>query len=155
MSSKIAAKFADKPFSGGLTYQSHPMCLAVACETLKVLREEDVVGNAARMGVEMTKRLAKLKADHPSVGDVRSIGLFGCLELVKNRKTKEPMAPFGGVSEAMTKVGAYIKENGLYHFQMNNIVFCNPPLTITTDELSEGFHVYDKALAIADQYVDK
>jgi len=94
VSPKIAKEFDDKPFQGGLTYQSHPMCLASAVAVIKFMEEEDVVGNAKRMGKIMSGILHELKHKHPSVGDVRSIGLFGGIEMVKNRETKEPLAPW-------------------------------------------------------------
>ena len=87
---------------------------------------------------------------HPSVGDVRSIGLFGVLELVKNRRTKEPMAPFNSTSPEMQRLGAYLKEKGMFAFINWNNLFTNPPLCITEQQLREAFTVIDKALEITD-----
>jgi len=152
---KIAKEFDERVFQGGLTYQSHPLCLAAAVAVLKVLEEEDIVGNAKRMGKVMAQIHEDLKKKHPSVGDVRSIGLFGAIEMVKNKETREPLAPFATTSEAMTKVAAYLKEHGIYAFAYSNILHTNPPLVVNEHELREAFDVVDKALDIADQYVDK
>src|SRR6185503_1618449 len=114
MSHKIAEFYEDKFYSGGLTYNAHPMSLAAAIANLKVLQDDDLVGNSQRMGKVMAGLLDDLKAEHPSVGDVRSIGLFGMVELVKDRRTKEPMAPFNGSSPEMARLAAYFKQHGLY-----------------------------------------
>jgi len=155
LSEKIAKAFDERVFYGGLTYQSHPMCLAAAVANIKVLEEEDIIGNSKRMGKVMAQLHAKMKKDHPSVGDVRSIGLFGCLELVKNRKTKEPMAPFNGTSEPMQKLGTFLKEKGLFHFITGCLLHTNPPLIINEEQLKEAFAIIDEGLKITDQYVDK
>lgn len=152
VSPKIAKEFDDRVFQGGLTYQCHPMSLAAAKATLEVMEEEDLVGNSKRMGLIMKDLMEDLKKKHVSVGDVRSIGLFGGIELVKNRKTKEPMAPYTGPSEAMGKVVAFLKENGVFLFAFSNILHCNPPLIINEKELRDVFQVIDKALDIADSY---
>ena len=150
LSEKVAEYYQDKVYYGGLTYSAHPMSLAAAVANLQVLHEDDLVGNSQRMGVVMAGLLDDLKAEHPSVGDVRSIGLFGIVELVKNRKTKEPLAPFNGASPAMTKLAAFFREKGLYTlFHWNNF-FTNPPLSIPEAELREAFEIINEALAIAD-----
>jgi taurine--2-oxoglutarate transaminase len=153
LSEKIADFYADKVFYGGLTYSAHPMSLAAAVANLKVLHEDDLVGNSRRLGQVMAGLLDDLKAEHPSVGDVRSIGLFGIVELVKNRKTKEPMAPFNGTSPEMAKLGAFFKEKGLYAFLHWNNFFTNPPLSINEAELREAFEIINEGLAITDAAV--
>ncbi|MBU2602695.1 MAG: aminotransferase class III-fold pyridoxal phosphate-dependent enzyme [Actinobacteria bacterium] len=150
---KLREYFNDHKFYGGLTYNAHPMSLAAAVANLKVMHEDDLVGNARRMGVLMADLMADLKAKHPSVGDVRSIGLFGVIELVRNRQTKEPMAPFNGSSPEMAKLGAFLKENGLFVFVNWNNLFSNPPLCITEAEMREAYEVFDAALAITDEGV--
>lgn len=150
---KIARHFDERMFYGGLTYNGHPMGLAAAVATLRVLEDENLVDNAKRMGKVMAGLLDDLKAEHPSVGDVRSIGLFGIAELVKNRQTKEPLAPYNGTSEPMQKLAAFMKEKGLYTFVNWNTVFTNPPLCITEEQLKEGFEIINEALAIADKAV--
>jgi len=153
ISKKIADFYQDRMYFGGLTYSAHPMCLAAAVATLKVLHEDDLVGNSRRMGVVTAGLLADLKAKHPSVGDVRSIGLFGIVELVRNRQTKEPMAPFNGTSPEMQKLGAFFKENGVYVFVNWNNFFTNPPLCITEEELRAAFEIFDAGLDITDAAV--
>ena len=153
LSKKVADFYGDKVYYGGLTYSAHPLSLAAAVANVKVLHEDDLVGNSRRMGQVMAGLLDDLKAEHPSVGDVRSIGLFGIVELVKNRKTKEPMAPFNGTSPEMTKLAAYFKEKGIYTFFHWNNFFTNPPLSITEAELREAFEVINEALAITDAAV--
>ena len=148
ISDKIADHFRKNTFYGGLTYNAHPMCLAAAIETIKVMEDEDMVGNAKRMGVVMGGLLDDLKAEHPSVGDVRSIGLFGAIELVKNRETKEVMP-----TSEVGKAAAYLKEHGLYHFTPGNLIFTNPPLIINEAQLKDAFNVINEALSITDQAV--
>jgi len=152
---KIADYYNDKVFYGGLTYSAHPMCLAAAVSVLRVMKDDDIVGNSKRVGTIMAGLLDDLKAEHPSVGDVRSIGLFGCIELVKNRKTKEAMAPYLGPSPEMAKLGAYLKDNGVYAFTWRNMLHTNPPLTVTESELREVFEVINKALEITDAAVSE
>lgn len=153
ISDKIADFYKDRVFYGGLTYSAHPMSLAAAVAVLRVMKQDDIVGNSKRMGKVMAGLLDDLKAEHPSVGDVRNIGLFGCIELVKNRRTKEPMAPYTGGGAEMTKLGAYLKDNGVYNFVWRNMLHTNPPLTVTESELKDVFEIINKALEIADAAV--
>ncbi len=148
MSDKIADHFRKNVYYGGLTYNAHPMSLAAAIATIEVMEEEDIVGNAQRMGKVMAALHDDLKAEHASVGDARSIGLFGVIELVKNRETKVPLP-----AAEMGKVSAHLKEHGLYHFASGHLLFTNPPLIITESELKEAFEIINQALAIADQAV--
>ena len=153
ISDKIAAYYNDKVFYGGLTGHAHPMCLAAAVANIHVMQAQDLVGNSRRLGGVMAGLLEDLKAGHPSVGDVRSLGLFGIVELVRNRQTKEPMAPYNGSSPEMQKVGAYLREHGVYTSIHWNNVFTCPPLCITEAELREGFEILNAALALADEGV--
>jgi taurine--2-oxoglutarate transaminase len=105
------------------------------------------------MGVLMRQLHEDLAARHPSVGAVRSIGLFGIIELTRNRRTLEPMAPMGGTSAEMAALGRQFREDGLYTFVRWHTFFTNPPLCVTEAELREGFAIIDKALAIADRAV--
>jgi taurine---2-oxoglutarate transaminase len=150
----IADTFKDKPFPGGLTYSSHPVACAAALATLAVMEQDGLVDRAQRMGVLMRDLHENLAARHPSVGAVRSIGLFGVVELVRNRKTMEPMAPFNGTSPEMGALAKFFRQEGLFTFVRWNYFFTNPPLTITEAELEEGFAIIDRALAIADQSVE-
>ncbi len=150
---RVAEYFEKNVFYGGLTYSAHPMCLAAAVANLRVLKEDDLVGNSARMGKVMGELMSELMAEHPSVGDVRNIGLFGAIELVKNRETKEPMGPYLGSSPEMSKLGAFLKEKGVYAFTWRNLLHTNPPLCVTEAELREVFAVINEALAITDGFV--
>ena len=149
----IADHFQQKVLFGGLTYNSHPLGCAAALATIAVYEEDQLIERAKTMGVVMGKMLGELKAKHPSVGDVRSIGLFGIVELVKDRKTMEPLAPFNGTSPAMQALGKFFREEGLYTFVRWNTFFTNPPLCITEAEMAEAFAIIDKGLDITDQAV--
>jgi taurine--2-oxoglutarate transaminase len=149
----IAEFFRERVFAGGLTYNSHTLACAAAIATLEVYEEDGLIDRARATGEIMKARLADLAKKHPSVGAVRSIGLFGIVELVRNRKTMEPMAPFNGTSPEMKALGAFFREHGLYTFVRWNTFFTNPPLTITEAELDEGFGIIDRALTDADKAV--
>lgn len=153
ISDRIASYFDKNVFYGGLTYNAHPMSLAAAEACLQVMKEDDTMAHTQRVGRVLSELLAEMKAMHPSVGDVRSIGLFGVLELVRNRETKEPMAPFNNSSPEMQKLGAYLREQGMYTFINWNNLFTNPPLCITEQQLREAFTVIDSALKITDAAV--
>ncbi len=155
MSERIAAHFDKNVFYGGLTYNAHPMSLAAAEACLQVMIDEDMIGHAKRMGRVLSELHQEMKRKHPSVGDVRSIGLFGVLELVKNRATKEPMAPFNGTSTEMQKLGAFLRQEGMYAFINWNNLFTNPPLCITEEQLRESFDIIDRALEITDAAAER
>jgi taurine---2-oxoglutarate transaminase len=142
----IADHFKDNVFYGGLTYNSHPLACATALATLKVYEDDNLCDNARRMGAVMKDLMAGLLAKHPIVGAVRSIGLFGVIELVKDRKSMEPLAPFNGTSEPMNKLRKIFRDEGLYTFVRMNYFFANPPLVITEEELRHGFDIFDRAL---------
>ena len=149
----IAQHFQDKVFYGGLTYNSHPMGCAAALATIRVYEEDRLIENAKKMGAVMKELLRDLEARHPSVGAVRSIGLFGIVELVRNRRTREPMAPFNGTSEEMAKLGRFFREQGLYTLVRWNTFYTNPPLCIKEAELREAFAIIDRGLEITDRSV--
>ena len=153
MKEEIAEFFHTKVFAGGLTYNSHPMGCAAALATIDVYKQDNLIENARKMGEVLKRELARLTEKHPSIGQTRSIGLFGIVELVRNRKTKEPMAPFNGTSPEMTKLAAFFRENGLYTFVRWNNFFTNPPLCITEEQLMEGLDIIDRGLEITDQGV--
>ncbi len=153
---KIASHFDDKPLMLGLTYSAHPVTCAAGVEVLKIYEDEHLIDNAAAMGAYINQRAEEMKVIHPSIGDFRNTGLLGCFELVKNRETKEPMAPFNAKAEEMVimnKVAAKIKELGMYTFVRWNYVFIAPPLTITKAQVAEGLTIISQAIAIADEYV--
>lgn len=143
VSEPIAAYFDDKLLSCGLTYSSHPLACAAGVATLGVYQEEGLIENAARLGRILGQRLEEIKARHPAVGDVRYIGLFSAIELVKDRATKEPM-PSAILSQAL-------RERGLSTLLLGNLVTVSPPLCITEAELRAGLEIIDEALDVADQ----
>jgi taurine---2-oxoglutarate transaminase len=149
----IAQHFQDKVFYGGLTYNSHPMGCAAALATIRVYEEDRLIENAKKMGAVMKELLRDLETRHTSVGATRSIGLFGIVELVRNRRTREPMAPFNGTSEEMAKLGRFFREQGLYTLVRWNTFYTNPPLCIKEAELREAFAIIDRGLEITDQAV--
>jgi taurine--2-oxoglutarate transaminase len=153
MRQEIADAFRSKPFPGGLTYNSHPLACACALANLAVYEEDNLIDRAAHTGRLMRQLMDDLDAKHPSVGATRSIGLFGVIELVRNRETREPMAPFGGTSPEMAALGKFFREHGLFTFVRWNYFFTNPPLSITEDELREGFAIIDRGLLITDDAV--
>ena len=150
---KIADHFKDNVFYGGLTYNSHPLACACALATIAVYEEDHLIDRAAERGALMKELLADLEARHPSVGAVRSIGLFGIVELIRNRTTREPMAPFNGTSPEMQALSKHFRTEGLYTFVRWNTFFTNPPLCITEAELREAFAIIDKGLIEADRAV--
>jgi taurine--2-oxoglutarate transaminase len=153
MRQHIARHFDDKVFYGGLTYNSHPMGCATALATIRVYEEDSLIENSRKMGTIMASLGAELRDKHRSVGAVRSIGLFGIVELIRDRKTRQPMAPFNGTSEEMVALGRFFRENGLYTFVRWNSFFTNPPLSIDESELREAFAIIDKGLEITDRAV--
>jgi taurine--2-oxoglutarate transaminase len=149
----IAEAFETRMFYGGLTYSSHPVSLAAALATISVYEDDDLIGNAARLGPVMTAHHERLATKHPSVGAHRNLGLFGILDIVRSRDPWTPMTSFNGTSDEMKAIGKFFRDNGLYTFIANNSIHTNPPLCITEAQLAEGFDIIDRALDIADQAV--
>jgi taurine--2-oxoglutarate transaminase len=157
VSDKIASKYDDTMLALGLTYSAHPVSCAAALEMLSIYEDDNLIENAAAMGKYMNEQLEKLKLKHRSIGDWRNTGLLGVIELVKDRKTKEPMAPFNAKPDemvVMNKVAAKIKELGMYTFVRWGFVFVAPPLCVTKEQIDEGLAIISKALAIADEHVN-
>lgn len=153
MKPEIAAAFDERVFESGLTYTSHPISLAAAVANIHVMREDKLVENAAALGPELKRILSDLGEAHPSVGDVRSIGLFGIVELVRDRTTKEPMAPWNGSSPEMAALKKYCTEHGLFIYTHWHTALIIPPLVITKEQLQEGLSILDNALEITDRGV--
>lgn len=152
---KIAEFFNDNSMTIGLTYSAHPTLCAAALENLKIIEEENLVVKAAEMGKYVEAEVEKLKAKHPSIGDFRNTGLLGCIELVKNRETKEPTVPWNAKHhemEATNKMAAKIRELGMFTFVRWNWIFIAPPLNVTKEEVDEGLNIISQAIAIADEY---
>jgi taurine--2-oxoglutarate transaminase len=117
------------------------------------MQDEHLIEHARQMGPVLRRCLTDLGEQHPSIGEVRSIGLFGIIELVKNRKTKEPMAPYDGSSPEMNAFKKYCQEHGLFLYTHWHTVLIIPPLIITEEQLEEGFKVIDEALEGTDRVV--
>ncbi|MBX3030721.1 MAG: aminotransferase class III-fold pyridoxal phosphate-dependent enzyme [Chloroflexi bacterium] len=149
----IADAFQDRVFYGGLTYNSHPVGCAAALATIAVYEEDGLIERARRMGDVLRGHHEALYAKHPSVGAIRNKGLFGIIELVRDRATFEPLAPYNGASPETKAVAAYLRDHGLYTLVRWNTIMTNPPLTISEDELAEGIAIIDGALDLADQGV--
>ena len=127
-------------------------------EHLKILEEENMIANAANMGKYIEQKVEALKLKHPSIGDFRNTGLLGCIELVRNRETKEPLVPWNAKpaeSEASNRIAAKIRELGMFTFVRWNWIFIAPPLCITKSEIDEGMEIISKAIEIADDYYKK
>src|SRR5215204_3933784 len=157
VSDKIAKHFDDKVLWLGLTYSAHPVCCAAGVQVMKIYEDDRLIENAAVMGKYIDQRVEQMKAIHPSIGDFRNTGLLGCIELVKNRITKDPMAPFNAKPDEMVimnKVAAKIRELGMYTFVRWNYIFIAPPLCITKAEVDEGLAIISEAIKIADEYVN-
>jgi taurine---2-oxoglutarate transaminase len=151
----IADWVRDKYFAGGLTYSGHPLACASAIASIEAFKEEGIVENAAEMGGVFAEQLQNLQEKHPSIGEVRGLGCFWGIELVKNRETREPFVPFNATGAAfapMARVWKAALERGLYLMTHWNVIMVCPPLTITRDELDEGIAVLDEVLAIADDH---
>jgi len=156
VSDKIAAQYDDNVLWLGLTYSAHPVCCAAGLEVLKIYEDDGLIANAAAMGRYIDSEVEKLKQKHPSIGDWRNTGLLGCLELVKNKETKEPMAPFNAKPDemmVMNKVAARLKELGMYTFVRWNYIFIAPPLCINKEQVDEGLAMISDAVSIADGFL--
>jgi taurine---2-oxoglutarate transaminase len=150
---RIADHFNDTVFPGGLTYSAHTLACAAALATIHVMEEDGLVEQARRTGTVMAELLADLAVRHPSVGAVRSLGLFGVVELVRNRETRAPMAPFNTTSPEMAALHKFFRQEGLYTLVRWNYFFTNPPLSISDVELREAFAIIDRGLALTDRAV--
>jgi len=152
---KIADYFNDRPMTIGLTYSAHPTLCAAALENLNIIEEDNLVARAAEMGAYIEEQVEKLKKKHKSIGDFRNTGLLGCIELVKNRKTKEPITPWNAKPEDMevtNLMAAKIRELGMFTFVRWNWIFIAPPLNISKPEVDEGLNIISEAISIADKY---
>jgi len=152
---EIAKAFEDKPLPIGLTYSAHAVACAAANAVIDIYERENLIENAAEMGRYIEKKVEQLAEKHPSIGDFRNTGLLGCIELVKNRKTKEPMAPWNATPAEMgimSQVAAKITELGMFTFVRWNWIFVAPPLCITKEEVDEGLDIISRALSIADEH---
>ena len=149
ISEELAGWVRDKYFAGGLTYSGHPLACAAGVASIEAFREEGIVENSAELGAVLGERLRGLAESHEAIGDVRGLGLFYGVELVKDRKTREPLVPFNASGEAfapMAKIFKAALERGLYLMIHWNVIIVAPPLTITPEELDEGLEILDAVL---------
>jgi taurine--2-oxoglutarate transaminase len=156
ISDQIAATFQQRPFPGGLTYSGHPLACASAVASINIFKEEGIIEHARSLGQNVIgPELARLKDNHPSVGDVRGVGVFWGVELVRNRTTRQPLVPFnaaGADATPMNELAASCKKNGLWPFIHFNRLHVVPPCTTNADEIYEGMAILDRALDVADSY---
>ena len=155
VSDKIAKHFDEKAMPLGLTYSAHPLSCAAALAVIDIYDSDGLFANTIKMGKYIEEQIEKMKDKHPSIGDFRNTGLLGCIELVKNRKTKEPVTPWNAKPDKMevtNKIAAKLKELGMFTFVRWNYIFVAPPLIINKDEVDEGLDILSKAISIADEY---
>ncbi len=149
ISDEICRTFDDRPFPGGLTYSGHPLACAAAVASMTAMTDEGIVENAARIGEQVLgPGLRELAERHPVIGEVRGLGVFWAMDLVKDRATREPLAPYGGTSPAMAELVGALKANGVLPFTNYHRLHVVPPCTITDDEMREGLAAIDKALGV-------
>jgi taurine---2-oxoglutarate transaminase len=153
ISDEIAATFSERVFPGGLTYSGHPLATASIVATIDAMKDEGIVENAARIGIEVLgPGLRELAARHPVIGEVRGLAVFWALDLVANRETREMLAPYGGSSPAMNALVAQCRSRGLMPFTNYNRLHVVPPCTVTESEAKEGLAILDEAFTVADGY---
>jgi taurine---2-oxoglutarate transaminase len=157
ISDKIAATFAERQYPGGLTYSGHPLACASAAASIKIFEEEGIVEHARMLGTDIIgPALDKLKANHPSIGDVRGLGVFWAIELVKNQQTREPLVPYNAVGPAaapMNELVAACKAQNLWPFAHFNRIHVVPPCTTSPDDVLHGISILDEVLTLADKHV--
>jgi taurine--2-oxoglutarate transaminase len=151
---KIWDYFQEKTFTGGLTYSGHALACAAGIANIEVYKKDSLIEHSARMGAYLDNKLQGLKEKHPSVGDVRCKGLWACIELTSDRKTRAPLAGFGdsmrSVSAGLSKI---LYENGLYLFAKWDYIFISPPLIINQAQIDEMIEAIDKGLDHTDSLV--
>ncbi|HWS24803.1 MAG TPA: aminotransferase class III-fold pyridoxal phosphate-dependent enzyme [Anaerolineales bacterium] len=152
---EIAAVFNEHAFESGLTYTSHPVSLAAAVANIEVMWDDKLLENSQKMGEKLKSLLSDLKANHPSVGDARSIGLFGIIELVKNRETREPITPWNTTNSVMRSLKKHFSENGLFIYTHWHTILIIPPLIITEAQLEDGMKIISDGLFNVDKEVVK
>jgi taurine--2-oxoglutarate transaminase len=156
ISERIAATFDQRPFPGGLTYSGHPLACASAVASINIFKEEGIVEHARDLGEDVIgPGLRELADRHPSIGEVRGLGVFWALELVRDRHTREPLVPFnaaGADAKPMNDFAAACKQDGLWPFIHFNRTHVVPPCTTTADEVREGLAILDEALTVADAF---
>ena len=154
VSDEIADWLKQNTFPSGLTYAGHPLACASGVAAIRTMIEEDTLTQATSNGEYLRSELHKLSDKHPSIGDIRGLGMFNGIELVKDRKTKEPLVPFaakGPDAKPMTDMMKFAMDNGLYLSFFSNVIRLTPPLNISRDDIAVGLEVLDRTLEIADK----
>ena len=156
ISRKVSDTFRDKVYPGGLTYSGHPLACASAVASINIFKEEGIIEHARMLGADVLgPGLEKLQANHPSVGDVRGLGVFWALELVKDRATREALVPYnasGADAAPMTELAAACKSKGLWPFIHFNRLQVTPPCTTSVEQVEEGLAILDEVLTVTDRY---
>jgi taurine--2-oxoglutarate transaminase len=156
ISDPIASTFRERAFPGGLTYSGHPLACAAAVASIQIFKEEGIIEHARSIGEEViAPGLAELAQRHPSVGEVRGLGVFWAIELVRDRETRQPLVDFNASGERaapMAEFAAACKERGLWPFVHSNRTHVVPPCTVSAEEVREGLAILDEALSVADRY---
>ena len=155
ISDKIINSFNDKFLPLGLTYSAHSVACAAAVSVLDIYENEKIIENVNKIGSYTDKKVEELINKHPSIGDWRNTGMLGCIELVKNRKNKDPLAPFNANSkemEDMNKVIRKLRDEGMFTYTKWNYIFIAPPLTSSEEDIDEGIDIISKALKVADEF---
>jgi taurine---2-oxoglutarate transaminase len=156
ISPAVAASFAERPYPGGLTYSGHPLACASAVASIGIFKEEGIIEHARHLGVDIVgPALTDMVSRHPSIGEVRGLGVFWAIELVKDRETREPLVPYNAAGPAAAPMGALAtacKERGLWPFTHFNRLHVVPPITISDDDMRAGLAIIDEALTVADEH---
>ena len=154
VSDKIAAKFDTTPMMIGLTYNAHPVAMAAALAVINIYESDHLIENTQQMSTYMESKIEAMRASHPSMGAFRNTGLLGCLDILKNKKTGELIAPYNASGDDLkitNQIGSKIRELGLYTFVRWGYIFIAPPLCITKNQIDEGLAIISEALKIADE----
>lgn len=156
VSDKIAAKFDNTPMMIGLTYNAHPVALAAALAVINIYESDNLIANTKKMGAYLESKIEEMRAKHPSMGAFRNTGLLGCLDIIKNKKTGELIAPYNAAGDDLkvtNLIAGKLRAAGLYTFVRWGYIFIAPPLCITEDEIDEGLAIISQALSIADEHL--
>jgi taurine--2-oxoglutarate transaminase len=156
ISQRIADAFAERPYPGGLTYSGHVLGCAAAVASINAMKDEGIIEHARSLGTDVIgPELQRLQQRHPSIGDVRGLGVFWAIELVRDRETREMLVPFNASGEAaapMNEVVAACKARGLWPFAHFNRIHVTPPCTTSADDIRQGIAILDEVLELADKY---
>ncbi len=158
ISTRVSKQLEKEMLYCGLTYNSHPVSCAAALASIEVYKQENLIEKAKTLGILLKKRLEEMKERHPCVGDTRSIGLFSCIELVKNKKTKLPLTPYnaqGKEAEPSKEIFRRLLARGLFTYVRWMFLFIAPPLSISDDQLLEGLSIIDEVLSYADTLTER